>query len=467
MDTPLSAGSSAGSPPPPPPFGSGRPRQLRRRPDEGPIAGVCAGVAEYFNVDPVIVRIAAVVLAFSGPGIFAYILAWIFVPEATGPSNQPFAAAPADRRDRGAQIFGIVLLAVSVSILWGGWWSPARRWMFPLGLMALGAWLLLRRGREDDEPPAVSGPPPTPPYPWASAGTETTTTVPVAAEPTVADETDSIAGDTTRSDAAHEDDTSAEDTLVGTSLPGALAAEGSGGGEVRPPWGQGPWSTGPPAELPEAVKMARRRRRMVFPIVLGALLLWTGIAFLADISLQSGLAIALCIVGVGFVLGAFVGGSKALIVPAVLVGGALVASSIVDIPLSGPIGQRTWAPQTVAQVDDHYELSIGEGVLDLTALSIPEGDRVNIDASVGVGHLVIQVPDGVALDVTAEVSGGDIVLNGHSNSGVGVSTERTFSGSQDNGTIDLDLEVGLGQIEVITMGADRSATNPSTTTTLR
>ncbi|MGQ0832286.1 MAG: PspC domain-containing protein, partial [Microthrixaceae bacterium] len=61
---------------PPPPFGTRRPRELRRRPDEGHIAGVCAGVAEYFNIDPVIVRIATVVLAFSGTGLFAYLLAW-------------------------------------------------------------------------------------------------------------------------------------------------------------------------------------------------------------------------------------------------------------------------------------------------------------------------------------------------------------------------------------------------------
>jgi predicted membrane protein len=423
-------------------------------------------VAEYFNVDPVIVRIATVVLAFSGPGVFAYILAWIFIPEASEPPTHPFAGPPTDRRDRGAQIFGIVLLAVSVSILWGGWWSPARRWFFPIGLMALGAWLLLRRGREDDgEPPAVGEPPPTQPYPWGTA-TAASTTLPLSTEPTGDVDGGAPTDDATLVDDAPGGDAAAEDTLVGGTTPDTAATEGSGGGGVRPPWGQGPWSTGPPPELPESVKVARRRRRMVFPIVLGALLLWAGIAFLADVSLQSGLAIALCIVGIGFVLGAFVGGSKALIVPAVLVGGALVASSIVDIPLSGPIGQRTWVPQTIAEVDDRYELSIGEGLLDLTALSIPDGERVDIVASVGVGHLVIHVPDGVSLDVDADVSGGDIVLNGQSNSGVGVSTERTYRGDPDKGTIDLDLQVGLGQIEVITIADDGSETTPGTTTTL-
>ncbi|HEY9558954.1 MAG TPA: PspC domain-containing protein, partial [Acidimicrobiales bacterium] len=150
MDTSASADPSGASPPPPPPpFDPANPpgpRQLRRRPEQGHIAGVCAGVAEYFNVDPVIVRIAAVVLLVSGPGLIAYILAWIFVPEAR--SDAPIVAPtePADAKDRGMQIFGIVLLALAVSVLWGDWWSPSRRWLFPVGLMALGAWLLLRRG---------------------------------------------------------------------------------------------------------------------------------------------------------------------------------------------------------------------------------------------------------------------------------------------------------------------------------
>src|SRR3546814_17791727 len=89
---------------------------------------------------------SAVVPLVSGAGCGAYILAWIFVPEAR--SDAPIVAPtePADAKDRGMQIFGIVLLALAVSVLWGDWWSPSRRWLFPVGLMALGAWLLLRRG---------------------------------------------------------------------------------------------------------------------------------------------------------------------------------------------------------------------------------------------------------------------------------------------------------------------------------
>src|SRR3546814_2437721 len=88
MDTSASADPSGASPPPPPPpFDPPNPpgpRQLRRRPEQGHIAGGCAGVAGYFNVDPVIGGIAAVVLLVSGPRLFAHTLAWVFLPEAGG-----------------------------------------------------------------------------------------------------------------------------------------------------------------------------------------------------------------------------------------------------------------------------------------------------------------------------------------------------------------------------------------------
>ena len=46
------------------------------------IAGVCGGIAEYFGVDPTLVRLAAVVLALlGGSGLFIYLVAWIIMPK--------------------------------------------------------------------------------------------------------------------------------------------------------------------------------------------------------------------------------------------------------------------------------------------------------------------------------------------------------------------------------------------------
>lgn len=59
------------------------PKRLYRSKKDRMIAGVCGGLAEYFNVDPVVVRVIAVLLLLPGglPGFLPYVVLWIVVPE--------------------------------------------------------------------------------------------------------------------------------------------------------------------------------------------------------------------------------------------------------------------------------------------------------------------------------------------------------------------------------------------------
>ena len=47
------------------------------------ICGVCAGIAEYFNIDPTLVRLITVFLLFAGvgSGLISYIVAAVIIPE--------------------------------------------------------------------------------------------------------------------------------------------------------------------------------------------------------------------------------------------------------------------------------------------------------------------------------------------------------------------------------------------------
>lgn len=57
-------------------------RRLYRSINNRYVAGVCGGIAEYFNLDPVLVRVIWVFSFFvHGVGVFAYIAAWIIMPE--------------------------------------------------------------------------------------------------------------------------------------------------------------------------------------------------------------------------------------------------------------------------------------------------------------------------------------------------------------------------------------------------
>ena len=63
---------------------SSYPRMLRRSQVNRQIAGVCGGLAEYFELDPTAVRVAYVLLSiFSAgfPGFLVYIILWILIPE--------------------------------------------------------------------------------------------------------------------------------------------------------------------------------------------------------------------------------------------------------------------------------------------------------------------------------------------------------------------------------------------------
>ena len=57
-------------------------KRLYRSRDDQMVAGVCAGLAEYLDVDPVLVRLAMVLFTLAGgAGILIYIIAWIIMPE--------------------------------------------------------------------------------------------------------------------------------------------------------------------------------------------------------------------------------------------------------------------------------------------------------------------------------------------------------------------------------------------------
>ncbi|MFO7887330.1 MAG: PspC domain-containing protein [Eubacteriales bacterium] len=57
-------------------------KKLYKNPSKKKIAGVCQGVAEYFDIDPTLVRILWFVVAwFYGVGAGVYILMWIILPD--------------------------------------------------------------------------------------------------------------------------------------------------------------------------------------------------------------------------------------------------------------------------------------------------------------------------------------------------------------------------------------------------
>jgi phage shock protein C len=127
-----------------------RTRLMRSRRDRV-VAGVCAGIGDYLEIDIALVRVFFAVLLFGGVGLPLYIVLWIAMPEmplddAAAPS---VAASDAGSRRRFALYAGIGLIGWGVLLLLRELGVPGMRWitgdlMIPIALLLVGFALLVR-----------------------------------------------------------------------------------------------------------------------------------------------------------------------------------------------------------------------------------------------------------------------------------------------------------------------------------
>ncbi|MDP9346416.1 MAG: PspC domain-containing protein [Actinomycetota bacterium] len=119
-------------------------RRLHRSQTDRVIGGVCGGIAEYFRIDPVIVRVAAVALIVAGgAGVLLYLAALLLVPK-DGEEGRP--------PGRVLTIAGVILIAIAVGGLFsfhgGGWFFLP---IVLLGVAGIFAWQLASGERADGD----------------------------------------------------------------------------------------------------------------------------------------------------------------------------------------------------------------------------------------------------------------------------------------------------------------------------
>jgi phage shock protein PspC (stress-responsive transcriptional regulator) len=156
-----------GEPPPPPeqptqPLGDqggAQPRRLLRSRTDRVIGGVCGGLGRYFNVDPILFRIGAVVLTIlGGAGVLLYLAFLLLVPSEpdprlAAPGAQPNAPPP-ERRGRGLTIaLVVIVLLVGWPLILGGGIALAAL-LVPIAIfVAIGVlawWLVSGEGPSGD-----------------------------------------------------------------------------------------------------------------------------------------------------------------------------------------------------------------------------------------------------------------------------------------------------------------------------
>ena len=422
--------------------------------------GVCTGLAQRFGVDPVLIRAAAVVLAFlGGIGLTAYVILWLLLPDRRGDIL-------AERAVRQGDAGPIALLVLAAFLVLGGVFSigNGNGWFAPLWLIPVAAvaWLVLaRRNRGTPQTGYGSAAAPPPPY-----GTPIPATPPPSGEAMSA--TPSYAAPPMASAP-----TQAPPPPYAGSQPGAYRAPqpGTYGGPPASgpsgPYGGRPTPPAPPRPVgpvgPPPPPRPRRRRPSAFVglVSLGIALVGIGLGAALDGPLgfpgsSATLGFIIALTGVSVVVltlglrGRASGFSGFLVVCLALL--LVTASAASRVEVRDGVGDRTWAPVT-ATGTTAYQLGAGDATLDLrridSAAVTVTPQRITVE--MGAGELTILVPNGLDTRVDASVGFGDITHTG----GIGGATDTSGSDRSTSTLIGeqpvqvvVDAQLGLGQITI-------------------
>jgi predicted membrane protein len=211
-----------------------------------------------------------------------------------------------------------------------------------------------------------------------------------------------------------------------------------------------PYPPPPPPAPPRERSVLGRITLSVALIVVG-LLIAVNIETHRVIPAEAVLAAALGVVGLGLVVGAFIGRARGLVVWGVLLTIAVTIASFAHVPYKGGVGDRTWTPRTLEQVQSNYRLAIGDAELDLSKVDFTGVARQRVDVRQGVGDLTITVPSNVVVRIKTHVHGGDLIVPGErSIHGSDLRRLTTLPSGSPAGSAVLvvDAELGVGTLEV-------------------
>ena len=396
-----------------------------RRPADRMVAGVAAGLARHLNIDPLVLRVAFVVLSFfGGAGVIVYGACWLLLPE-DGAEHAPIHL---DERSRSVALIGVLALA-SLALIgdsWGLYWFP-----WPLAVIAIVVWYFWNRSQRSHRSTSAEGQP----YAPAPAGADPATYATAYAQQYAQPSTQPFA--------------------PAYAQPYAQPYAQSYAQSYAQPYAQSYGWTPPPAvQRPPLTRPRDPRRRgpILFWFTLALIALSLGVlgtVDLAGVSVADSAypALAMTISGLMLLLGAFWGRA----------GGIVLIALVAGVTTLGAVAGENWQqhdlrfePTTSSQVRDSYELEGGELTLDLTGVTDLEGlDGRTITIDGGAGRLEVRLPAGVDSDVSAQIGVGSIRLPGQGEvGGLGVSSESTPSVTTDAPDLTLRIDMGVGEVVV-------------------
>ena len=359
------------APPPPGPLAG---RVLRRSTTDRTLAGVAGGLGRWLDVDPTVLRVLFVVLAFfGGAGFLLYGVAWLVVPE----DGAAQAAVPTAEGARNAVLVGALAVAVVV-VLGIGSLDGRPPWPLVVVGVVVAAVLLARDDRRGRA--GVPGRPP-PPAPSGS-GEEATVVL------------------------------------------------------EKPAW-YPPAAPPPPPPPPRSGPLLFGPALALLALGLGLLGVWDASG--GDVAAAAYPALALALVGLLLVVGAFVGRPGGLVLLGLVAAASLLVTAVVEPAYSGP-RELVLRPTSAAALDDTYRVPAGRIELDLRGLDPATLDGRALEVSVRAGDVLVLVPRSVRVTYDAAVDFGGQVDDGRRSSG---GWSPRLSGTLGPPDAEADLELRL------------------------
>lgn len=122
-------------------------KRLYRSTEHKVVGGVCGGLGEYFDLDPALIRIFAVLLFFaSGVGFLAYLIAWVIIP--VRPYDVEIVKAERESTSWHKYLPGLILIGIGLVLVVRESWYWFDMDIFWPGLLIVGGLLLIFSGRK-------------------------------------------------------------------------------------------------------------------------------------------------------------------------------------------------------------------------------------------------------------------------------------------------------------------------------
>ncbi|MBO0855700.1 MAG: PspC domain-containing protein [Nocardia sp.] len=198
----------------------------------------------------------------------------------------------------------------------------------------------------------------------------------------------------------------------------------------------------PATPTPMIAPASERPRSRLTPVVIGLAVLAAaaagGLAAFGQDWMTPGriAAVALAVVGFGLLLGGFLRrGHGLMVVLAPLAGFVILASMVGPVQFDrGAMGQHVWTPVAATDLAPDYQITMGNGTLDLRGLRLTSDKTVKVN--VRMGHFRVLAPPALRLHTTCTAAMGD------------VRCPPTDSGPAGGPVLTLDIDVHAGNAEV-------------------